>query len=70
MVGMTFRKELEDKFPDVVERKAYVAKMLLERVKNPPGIGQVVIPTTHELRVYHTELHDKILSSAKKFRGV
>jgi hypothetical protein len=67
MVGATFRKELEDKFPNVYERKAYIAKLLLDRIKNPPGIGQTVIPTTHELRVYHTELHDKILVSAKKF---
>ena len=65
MVGITFRKELEDKFPNVNERKAYVAKLLLERIKNPPGTGQIVIPTTSELRVYHTELHDKILVAAK-----
>lgn len=67
MVGATFRKELEDKFPNVQERKAYIATLLLQRIKNPPGIGQIVIPTTHELRVYHTELHDKILVASKKF---
>lgn len=65
MVGITFRKELEDKFPNMQERKAYIAKLLLERIKNPPGIGQSVFPTTSELRVYHTELHDKILVAAK-----
>jgi hypothetical protein len=65
MVGTTFRKELEERFPNIQERKAHIAKLLLERIKNPPGLGQVIIPTTHELRVYHTELHDKILAAAK-----
>jgi hypothetical protein len=67
MVGATFRKEVEDKFPNVYDRKAYIAKMLLERIKKPQGIGQQLIPTTQELRVYHTELHDKILVLSKKF---
>ncbi len=67
MVDTIFRKELEAKFPNIYERKAHVAKILLERTKNPPGLGQQLFPTTYELRVYHTELHDKILVASKKF---
>jgi hypothetical protein len=69
MVDTIFRKELEEKFPNINERKAYVSKILLDRAKNSTGIGQQFFPSTHELRVYHTELHDKILAAAKRSLG-